>query len=230
MEDRLHPPGSAEAEAAAASQELGIPTIVAARWIAEQLVELQPGVAVHHVREGIDKEAFAVADVLPPPAEDGPLRVLIVGEAQAPYDGVDASLAAVEAMEQRHSSTVLPRATARDAAARAAHYDAADVVVSCVRVAGMLTEPLEAFHRGATCVTTETTGHDEYVVDGRNGLVTSWDDDRGTARLLDLLAADRALLARLRAEALATARAWPSERDSGAALAAALRTIAAEAA
>ena len=49
---------------------------------------------------------------------------------------------------------------------------------------------------GATCVTTAVTGHDEYVEHGRNALVVDWDDLRGTARQLDLLARDRAAAAR----------------------------------
>ena len=66
--------------------------------------------------------------------------------------------------------------------------------------------PLEGFHMGATCVTTEVTGHEEYVEHGVNALVCDWDDPRGTARQLDLLARDRVLLHRLRLGALDTAR------------------------
>ena len=55
---------------------------------------------------------------------------------------------------------------------------------------------------GATCVTTEVTGHEEYVEHGVNALVVDWDDLRGTARQLDLLARDRVLLHRLRRGAL----------------------------
>ena len=62
--------------------------------------------------------------------------------------------------------------------------------------------PLEAFHMGATCVTTEVTGHEEYIEHGVNALVCDWDDPRGTARQLDLLARDRVLLHTLRLGAL----------------------------
>jgi hypothetical protein len=86
--------------------------------------------------------------------------------------------------------------------------------------------PLEGFHRGATVVTTEVTGHEEYVVHGVNGMVVDWDDVRGTARMLDLLAKDRDLLHELRVNALETAKAWPSLDDSAAEMAAALRAIA----
>jgi hypothetical protein len=74
-------------------------------------------------------------------------------------------------------------------------------------------------------VTTPVTGHDEYVEHGWNGLVVDWDDTRGTARALDLLARDRRLLHELRHNALLTARAWPSWEQQGAVMAAALRAI-----
>ena len=67
-------------------------------------------------------------------------------------------------------------------------------------VEGMSGPPLEGFHRGATCVITPVTGHEEYVVHGYNGLITDWDDLGGAARQLDLLARDRRLLHFLRDE------------------------------
>ena len=85
--------------------------------------------------------------------------------------------------------------------------------------------PLEAFHMGATCVTTEVTGHEEYVEHGVNALVCDWDDPRGTARQLDLLARDRVLLHRLRLGALDTARTWPTWEQAGEFMAGALQAI-----
>ena len=87
----------------------------------------------------------------------------------------------------------------------------------------MFGPPLEGFHLGATCVVTPVTGHEEYVEHGFNGLVVDWDDVRGTARALDRLARDRALLHELRINALATARGWPSWEQSGDFMALALR-------
>ncbi len=104
-------------------------------------------------------------------------------------------------------------------------YAGTDVVLKLSRIEGMFGPPLEGFHCGATCVVTPVTGHDEYVAHGWNGLVTEWDDVRGTARLLDLLARDRRYLHFLRANALETARAWPSWEQSSAFMAAALRAI-----
>jgi hypothetical protein len=74
----------------------------------------------------------------------------------------------------------------------------------------MFGPPLEGFHMGATCVTTEVTGHEEYIAHGRNALVVDWDDRTGTTRQLELLARDRRLLHELRCGALQTARGWPN--------------------
>jgi O-antigen biosynthesis protein len=104
-------------------------------------------------------------------------------------------------------------------------YAASDVVLKLSRVEGMYGPPLEGFHMGATCVTTPVTGHDEYVEHGWNGLVVDWDDAKGTARQLDLLARDRRLLHFLRTNALATARSWPSWEQAGTFMAAALGAI-----
>src|SRR5439155_2915972 len=104
-------------------------------------------------------------------------------------------------------------------------YAASDVVLKLSSVEGMFGPPLEGFHRGATCVVTPVTGHEEYVEHGWNGLLTDWDDLRGTARQLGLLARDRELLHFLRTNALETARAWPSWEQSSQFLAAALLSI-----
>jgi hypothetical protein len=104
-------------------------------------------------------------------------------------------------------------------------YAEADVLLKLSRVEGMFGPPLEAFHRGATCVVTPVSGHDEYVMHRENGLVVDWDDTAGTARALDLLAGDRALLHRLRWSALATARSWPSWEQQGQVMAGVLRAL-----
>jgi hypothetical protein len=105
-------------------------------------------------------------------------------------------------------------------------YSEADVLLKLSRVEGVFGPPIEAFHRGATCVVWPVTGHDEYVRHRANGIVAGWDDIAGTARWLDLLATDRELLSRLRAGALETARQWPSWEESTELMAAALRDIA----
>jgi glycosyltransferase involved in cell wall biosynthesis len=246
MEDRFYGADTAERAAAAMTHALPVAMITEARWIADQLEELRGGrngFLVHYVRNGIDKSVFCLGAAAVVPSVDGPLRVLVEGRPGVPFKGVDEALAAAAAMrEPAHVTMVCGDAAVGagpppsgadevvgplDAAAMAALYAQTDVVLKLARVEGMAGPPLEGFHCGATCVTTPVTGHDEYISDGRNALLTSWDDERGTSRLLDLLARDRRLLHRLRVGALRTARSWPSTEQSTAMLALTLGRIAA---
>lgn len=248
MEDRRYGPGTAERAAAAMTHVLPVAMLTEARWIADQLEALHDprhGFLVHYVRNGIDKSVFGLPEgqAALVPRVGGPLRVLVEGRPGMPFEGVDEALAAAGAMrEPAHVTLVcadgavvagpVPAGADEvvgplDAAGMAELYGKTDVVLKLSRVEGMAGPPLEGFHCGATCITTPVTGHDEYIADGHNALLTSWDDERGTSRLLDLLARDRRLLHRLRAGALRTARSWPSAEQSTAMLALALGRIAA---
>jgi glycosyltransferase involved in cell wall biosynthesis len=243
MEDRFYGSDTAQRAAAAMTHALPVTMISEARWIVEQLEELRGGrerFRVHYVRNGIDKTIFAIPDVLVPNV-DGPLRVLIEGRPGVPFKGVDEALAAARAMREPAHVTLVcaDRAALGPEAAQLADavvgpysaaeiatlYGQTDVVLKLARVEGMAGPPLEGFHLGATCVTTPVTGHDEYIADGRNALLTSFDDERGTSRILDLLARDRRLLHELRLSALRTARSWPSTEQSTAMLLLTLRRI-----
>jgi hypothetical protein len=92
-------------------------------------------------------------------------------------------------------------------------------------VEGVLGAPLEAMHAGATCLVLPAADCDDLVVHDENGLVADPDDERGAARLLDLLARDRDLLDRLQAGARERARRWPGWEQSAADLRAALERI-----
>jgi glycosyltransferase involved in cell wall biosynthesis len=237
LEERFYRDGQAERLGAALTHDLPVALLTEARWIADTLEELRPGTSVHLVRNGIAKDLFAG------PAEvravaGGPLRILIEGSPDVWFKGVKEALAATDAMhDDRHVTLVTPGV----APPRKAHVDRvvgpvsqtemarlyaeSHVVLKLSRVEGMYGPPLEGFHLGATCVTTAVTGHEEFVEHGWNGLVVDWDDTRGTARALDLLARDRELLHFLRHNALLTARAWPSWEQQAAVMAVVLRAI-----
>jgi glycosyltransferase involved in cell wall biosynthesis len=241
LEERFYPPEEqAERMAAAFSLDLPVRFVTEARWIARALEALQPGNRALLVRNGIAKDVFVSPAQLTARVR-GPLRVLVEGSPRIAFKGVAEALAATGAMQaQRHVTLVTPErdgevpagadevVRAVPHAQMAALYAQADVVLKLSRIEGMFGPPLEGMHLGATCVVTPVTGHEEYVRHGVNGLIVDWDDPRGTARALDLLATDRALLHELRCGALATARAWPSWEQAGAVMALALRRIAAE--
>lgn len=234
LEDRFYEDGDPRRLAAILAQDLPVRFLTEARWIAEALETLHPGERVLLVRNGIAKETFPLTAGVP--KRDGPLRILIEGSPLVPLKGVHDAVAATSLMqERRHVTLVTPDGNTVEGvdhtvgpvphAEMADLYVRTDVLLKLSRVEGMFGPPLEAFHRGATCVVTPVTGHEEYVEHGENGLLVGWDDPQGTAATLDLLARDRALLHRLRHGALQTARAWPSWEQQGQVMAAALRTI-----
>ena len=236
LEDRFYHHTQVEQLAAAMTLDLPVAFITEAQWIVDTLADLRPDAPCYLVRNGIDKETFApLAEVAP---SQGPLRVLIEGSPYVWFKHVPEAVQAAAAMLEPHRVTVVA-SDLRGGTELAADevvgplsqremaelYASNDVLLKLSSVEGVSGPPLEAFHRGATCVVTPVTGHDEYVEHGVNGLLTDWDDLRGTARHLDLLARDRALLHFLRTNALETARAWPSWEESSQQMAAALLAI-----
>ena len=242
LEDRFYHPD--EAERLGAGLTLGLPVafITEAQWIAKTLARLRPDAPCYLVRNGIEKRVFAPPEHLTP-SISGPLRILIEGSPHAWFKHVRGAISAAASMREPHEVTVVcgDHAALGDAAADrvigplshedlAGVYGEVDVVLKLSSVEGMFGPPLEGFHRGATCVVTPVTGHEEYVEHGVNGLLVDWDDEPGTTRQLDLLARDRRLLHLLRTGALETARAWPSWEQSSQFMAAALLAIRREAA
>lgn len=237
LEDRFFPREHLPQQVGAGlTYALPVSFITEARWIQRTLHQLRPDASCYLVRNGIDKENFAIPDEVDVRL-DGPLRIVVEGRPNVWFKGVPEALESAARMEAPHDVTVV----AADRTGLQGTYDRVvgplthrelakiyaetDVLLKLSRVEGMFGPPLEAFHRGATCVVTPVTGHDEYVVHGWNGLVVDWDDTRGAARMLDLLARDRQLLHFLRTNAVATARGWPSWKQSTQFMAAALETI-----
>jgi glycosyltransferase involved in cell wall biosynthesis len=237
LEDRFYRHDEAERLGAGLTLDLPVAFITEARWIVDTLAGLRPDAPCHLVRNGIDKDVFAPPERAPINTDD-PLRVLVEGSPVAWFKHVHEAIHAAAAMREPHHVTVvcgdrtaLGEVVADEVVGPLSHremadlYGRTDVVLKLSSVEGMFGPPLEGFHRGATCVVTPVTGHDEYVEHGWNGLLTDWDDLRGTARQLDLLARDRELLQFLRANALETARAWPSWEQSSQFMAGALLKI-----
>jgi glycosyltransferase involved in cell wall biosynthesis len=239
LEDSHYAPG--EADRLGFAQVYGLPVrfITAARWIHRTVETMQPGNPAFYVPSGMAKETFAIPDA--PPVHDGPLRIVIEGGLDLIRKGVPHALESARLMRaDKHVTLVTPNAPETPHpdvdehvggiphAEMAQLFARHDVLLKLSRAEGMYGPPLEAFHMGATCVTNPVTGHEDYVVHDRNALVVDWDDPVGTARALDLLATDRALLQRLREGALETARAWPDWETSSAQMADIMRSLTSE--
>lgn len=241
LEDSTYEPGDPTRMAAALTTSLPVRFVTEARWIADTVARLQPGNRALYVRNGIAKDVFRSPDAVTPARGDEPLKIVIEGSRQLAHKGVDAALQATRLMaEPRHVTLVTPHVAdgalrgVDDARTGLSHAEMAallrdsHLLLKLTRVEGMYGPPLEAFHMGATTVTTPVTGFDEYIRHGHNGVVVGWDDLHGTARALDRLARDRSALHELRVNALETARAWPSWEQSAGFMALALRRIAAD--
>lgn len=237
LEDRFYRYDEAERLGAALTLDLPVSFITEAQWIADTIAQLRPDAPCYVVRNGIDKEVFAPIQRVEP-SRGGPLRVLVEGYPSVWFKHVPEAIRAVRAMSEPYRLTVV---TGDQAGVRALGvedvvgpltqremaelYAETDVLVKLSSVEGMFGPPLEAFHGGATCVVTPVTGHEEYIEHGFNALIADWDDLRGTARQLDLLARDRELLHFLRCNALETARGWPAWDQASQFMAAALLDI-----
>jgi glycosyltransferase involved in cell wall biosynthesis len=227
LEDRFYHPIEAERLGARLVLDVPVAFITEARWIKQMLGQLRPDAKCHLVRNGIDKTTF-VSPEAPEIRLREPLRVLVEGNPGVWFKHVGAAIEATALMSAPREVTVVSGERGELAGApvdrvvgplthaeMAALYRQTDVLLKLSSVEGMSGPPLEAFHMGATCVVTPVTGHDEYVVHDFNGLVVDWDDTRGTARALDLLARDRRYLHFLQSNALETARGWPSWEQAG---------------
>jgi glycosyltransferase involved in cell wall biosynthesis len=96
-------------------------------------------------------------------------------------------------------------------------YRSCDILVKLSTVEGMFGPPLEIFHCGGTAIVFDVTGHDEYIVHGKNACVVHRGDMDGVVATLRRLFDDRAELARLQDGARQTAEAWASWDESSAA-------------
>lgn len=238
LEERFYPERDVFERIGAASV-LGLPVhyVTVARWLESLLAAVRPRARCITVLNGIDKGVFRPGAAPREPSADA-LRVLVEGQPTLWFKGVHEAAAAVRAMREPATLTVVAptdeglaevdadrREHGLDAAGMAALYAEHDVLLKLSRVESLGLPPIEAFHCGTPAVLAPYTGHEEYAEHGVNSLVAGFDDEPGVVAALDALARDCALLARLREGALATAARWPSAADAGAAFCDALADL-----
>lgn len=200
---------------------LDMKVITEATWIKNYLENY--GVDAYLVHNGIRKDIFTLkGDKFK--KKDG-LRVLIEGPVDVDFKNVPKTVELVNKSEADevwlltssnikeypNVDRVFSRVPPKDCAKI---YRSCDVIVKLSYVEGMFGPPLEMFHCGGTSIVYDVTGHDEYIIHEKNGLVAKTDDDEKVIEYINKLKNDSEYLDKLKKEAIKTADKWVSWEES----------------
>lgn len=220
IETRFAPAGDPVSRALAEfTYRMPMPVVTEATWIRRYL-EDHYGRSAELVINGVDKGAFRPdGPALAPRPETG-IRVLVEGPLGVEFKRVDLALdlcrragmrdvwllTSSEATEVPGASRVLSRVPITRVGEV---YRSCDVLVKLSTVEGMFGPPLEMFHCGGTAITTDVTGHEEYMRHGKNGIVVRRGHEAEVVDYLRALDRDRSFVNMLKQGAAETAAAWP---------------------
>lgn len=199
--------------------ELPLVFITEATWIKKYLDDKYRKNAFL-VRNGIRKDLYCVTGVPIAPKPHSGIRVLVEGPLGVSFKNVENTLKLVKIVNPGEiwlltSSKVqevpgVDRVFSRVPITEVASiYRSCDVIVKLSYVEGMFGPPLEMFHCGGTAIVYDVTGHDEYIVDGGNGIVVRRDDESGVINALHSLLSNPGYLSDLKKNAIETANHWP---------------------
>jgi hypothetical protein len=220
IESRFFPATDPDSKALAEyTYRMPMPVVTEATWIAKYLGGNYGRIA-SLVLNGIDKVAFATDGPVIEPRRPGSLRVLVEGPLGIEFKRTELALdlcrqAGVKDLWLLTSSecTAMPgcsRVLSRIPVTRVGEvYRSCDVLVKLSTVEGMFGPPLEMFHCGGTAITTDVTGHDEYMRHGKNGIIVRRGNEAEVVEYLRSMERDAAFVETLKAGAIETARAWP---------------------
>lgn len=214
---------------------LPMPGITEARWIRAHLAD-RFGHDYHVVPNGCRKADYREDGPAVAPRRQGRLRVLVEGPLGVDFKNVARTIALARRSAADEVWLLTSSAVARypgvdrvfsriPAHECGAIYRSCDVLVKLSTIEGMFGPPLEMFHCGGTAIVWDVTGHDEYIVDGRNAVVVPAGQEQPVVDAIERLKRDPALLARLCEGGRATAAEWPDWAESSARFAAAIDAI-----
>lgn len=208
------------------SYSFQIPVVTEATWIQTYLKQ-HYSTSAQLVKNGIQKDIFNKDKGQLEARTDGKLRVLVEGSLEAPFKNVAKTLELCKRSDADEVWLLTPSAHADDALADrvfkkvpltqvARIMNSCDVIVKLSLVEGMFGPPLEMFHCGGTAIVYDVSGHDEYIVHGKNALVTSTHDEAKVVYYINKLKQDAILLHDLKHAAAITAENWPDWPTSSA--------------
>ncbi|MBU0640849.1 MAG: glycosyltransferase family 4 protein, partial [Planctomycetes bacterium] len=196
-----------------------LPVVTEASWIAQYLREYY-GRETALVRNGIDKSIFRPDGERLAPRPRAGLRGLVEGPLGVSFKRVEFTirlcqqagiediwlLTSTDCSSYPGVSRVLSRVPMQEVGAV---YRSCDVLVKLSTVEGMFGPPLEMMHCGGTAITSDVTGHEEYMRHGQNGIVIRRGEEAEVIDYLRALHRDRAFLNLLKDGARTTAAEWP---------------------
>jgi glycosyltransferase involved in cell wall biosynthesis len=225
IESRFYPLQDRVLRAAVdATYEASLGFVTEAKWIRDYLNRMH-GHAAELAMNGIDKSIYRTDGELAAPRGGG-MRVLVEGPVEVEFKNVPASIRLAReggadevwllTASDIERAPGVDRVFSRIPQERTAPiYRACDVLLKLSTVEGMFGPPLEMFHCGGTSIVYDVTGHDEYIVHGRNALVARKHDEAAVRGYVRRLKETPEFLQGLKAGALKTAQSWPDWAESG---------------
>ena len=225
----------ARASLAETTYALRLPTVTVATWLSTYLDHVHRAPATT-VPNGIDKTLFVDHGHRLANSSAETIRVLVEGDANSSFKMVAEALAVAQGVPNIELWQVggdpqnpLPGVhrtlpTMRQSAMPDV-YRSCDALLRLSRVESFGLTPLEMFHCGGTAITSDVTGHEEYMIDRYNCLVVDTRDPHQAREALRSLTNDRDLLAQLKTNARSTASRWPDWETSSIRFASFLDTL-----
>ena len=216
-------------------QLVDIPAITVAPWIKEYLEFPQRKSKIYTTTNGVNKKMFYPAALSLKAESNAPLRVVVEGSAVW-FKGIAATIQGISQVsfpiflewfsitgefpdplvklirENRMIEMDLISGASQEKFSQ--HLRMSDVLVKSSKVEGMPGPYIEAFHCGITGIYSNVTGIETFARHTINCLVSNFDDPSSITKWLAILNDDREFLADLKASAVETANAWPSDSDS----------------
>lgn len=199
---------------------LGMKVVTEATWIKEYLEKY--GIDSYLVHNGIRKDIFTTEGDTFKKCKG--LRVLVEGPVDVAFKNVPKTIELVnksladevwlltssDIKDYPGVDKVFSKVPPKDCAKI---YRSCDVIVKLSYIEGMFGPPLEMFHCGGTSIVYDVTGHDEYIVHEKNGLVARTDDEEKVVEYINKLK-DTRYLNKLKKKAIETAEKWVSWEES----------------
>ena len=209
-----------------------------ATWIKEYVHE-RYGIGAWLVRNGIRKDVYSSDGPAIQQREQGKLRILVEGPLGVSFKNVERTielcqrssadevwlLTSSEVADDLNVDRVFSRVPVVETPAI---YRSCDVLVKLSYIEGMFGPPLEMFHCGGTAIVYDVSGHDEYIVNGKNAIVVPTDDEDAVICAINRLKSDNNELDCLKAGAVHTATQWHCWSESSAEFEKGLRHIMAD--